>query len=141
MTWRAFGKLSQRQILGSLKERMYGFRVELCLRVCCAVQDPQAEYEQLPREHELLSVVSQIVEAADRREDAAKLLASKVFTQMFEVTNSRCAHNSGLYLCAHPIPTVCCPIHLDLLSTTRQRTVAQQGRCAGAQDGQPGCHT
>ena len=31
----------------------------------------------------------QIVEAADRREDAAKLLASKVFTQMFEVTNSR----------------------------------------------------
>ena len=52
-------------------------------------QDPQAEYEQLPREHELLSVVSQIVEAADRREDAAKLLASKVFTQMFEVTNSR----------------------------------------------------
>lgn len=57
----------------------------------CAAQDPQAEYEQLPREHELLSVVSQIVEAADRREDAAKLLASKVFTQMFEITNSRCA--------------------------------------------------
>ena len=56
-----------------------------------AVQDPQAEYEQLPREHELLSVVSQIVEAADRREDAAKLLASKVFTQMFKVTDSWCA--------------------------------------------------
>ena len=54
-----------------------------------ALQDPQAEYEALPREHELLSVVSQIVEAADRREDAAKMLASKVFTQMFEVTNSR----------------------------------------------------
>ena len=54
-----------------------------------ALQDPQAEYEQLPREHELLSVVSQIVEAAERREDAAKMLASKVFTQMFEVTNSR----------------------------------------------------
>ena len=53
------------------------------------LQDPQAEYEALPREHELLSVVSQIVEAADRREDAAKMLASKVFTQMFEVTNSR----------------------------------------------------
>lgn len=52
-------------------------------------QDPQAEYETLPREHELLSVVSQIVEAADRREDAAKMLASKVFTQAFEVTNSR----------------------------------------------------
>jgi len=80
--------------------------VEFCLTVCRALQDPQAEYEQLPREHELLSVVSQIVEAADRREDAAKLLASKVFTQMFEVTNSRCAHISGLYPCAHPIPTV-----------------------------------
>ena len=68
----------------------------MCLRVshggrpsASALQDPQAEYEQLPREHELLSVVSQIVEAADRREDAAKMLASKVFTQMFEVTNSR----------------------------------------------------
>lgn len=56
---------------------------------CNALQDPTAEYEQLPREHELLSVVSQIVEAADRREDAAKILAGKVFTQMFEVTNSR----------------------------------------------------
>ena len=31
-----------------------------------ALQDPQAEYEALPWEHELLSVVSQIVEAAGR---------------------------------------------------------------------------
>lgn len=61
----------------------------LAQRHAAALQDPQAEYEALPREHELLSVVSQIVEAADRREDAAKMLASKVFTQMFEVTNSR----------------------------------------------------
>ena len=67
---------------------------------CCTAQDPQAEYEQLPREHELLSVVSQIVEAADRREDAAKLLANNIFTQMFEVTNLRCAHSAASAIAA-----------------------------------------
>ena len=41
-------------------------------------------------------MVSQIVEAADRREDAAKILAGKVFTQMFEVTNSRFDYSQSI---------------------------------------------
>ncbi len=73
--------------------------------MCYSLQDPTAEYEQLPREHELLSVVSQIVEAADRREDAAKILAGKVFTQMFEVTNSRsdCSRSFSPCLQSHAV--------------------------------------
>lgn len=53
-------------------------------------QDPQAVYRELPREHELLSVVAEIAEIAGGREDAVLLLARKIFTRLFEVQNARC---------------------------------------------------
>ncbi|KAK9916879.1 hypothetical protein WJX75_008268 [Coccomyxa subellipsoidea] len=52
-------------------------------------QDPQAVYRELPREHELLSVVAEIAEIAGGREDAVLLLARKIFTRLFEVQNAR----------------------------------------------------
>jgi hypothetical protein len=56
----------------------------------CDSQDPQAVYRELPREHELLSVVAEIAEIAGGREDAVLLLARKIFTRLFEVQNARC---------------------------------------------------
>lgn len=53
-------------------------------------------YGELPREHELLSVVAEIAEIATGREDAVVLLARKIFTRLFEVQNARCAF--------HPCP-------------------------------------
>ena len=47
-------------------------------------------YRELPREHELLSVVAEIAEIAGGREDAVLLLARKIFTRLFEVQNARC---------------------------------------------------
>lgn len=54
-------------------------------------QDPQAAYGELPREHELLSVVGEIGEVAGGREDAALALGRKIFSRMVEIVSARCA--------------------------------------------------
>lgn len=53
------------------------------------LQDPQANYQELPPEHELLSVVSEIAEIAGGREEPALALARKIFSRLFEVTTAR----------------------------------------------------
>ena len=64
------------------------------------MQDAQAAYGELPREHELLSVVAEIADIAGGREDAAVVLARKLLTRMFEVTGARCGL---LSLFPHPV--------------------------------------
>jgi hypothetical protein len=73
------------------------------------VQDPQALYQELPREHELLSVVSEIADIANGREEPALALARKIFARLFEVTTARYGHavhvKSFVLSCDRQTPT------------------------------------
>lgn len=67
-------------------------------------------YKELPREHELLSVVAEIAEIAGGREDAVILLSRKIFTRLFEVQNARCASWLRVWRSSPGVSACCCTV-------------------------------
>ena len=54
-------------------------------------QDPHKPMGELPANAELRVLVERIVEVADGREEAAGVLARKIFARLYEVSGSLCA--------------------------------------------------
>lgn len=53
-------------------------------------QDPHKPLGELPANAELRVLVERIVEVADGREEAAGVLARKIFARLYEVSGSLC---------------------------------------------------